>query len=329
MNAHWGLDYLSNWQLKITPPADFNDPFELKSPAPEVFTSEYFEKTFNSSADGIVIEALAESFVTKFPSMPQALSIPLATAFLAGPNSSAFKQFEKKLRKHMGLSVKALRAQSALTHAALPAALENARRMTHAARPQANAEFERGISEKVPAMLGVLCLSKNHNQPLMWSHYAESHRGLMIEFDSSHASFNRRRSDKDEFGFLRDVRYVERRPALNIDAISQDRGFEVFALTKSNHWAYEEEQRFIWPLEQCEKTPNGQVCLIAIPPAAVVSVTLGCKASDDTESELLRSISGQAECSHIKVRRAKMHATEFELVYEELGHRTFSASLPL
>lgn len=319
MNAHWGLDYLSNWRLKITPPADFNDPFELKSPAPELYTSEFFEDTFNSSADAIAIEAVAESFVTKFPRMPQALSVPLATAFLAGPRSSAFNQFEKKLRKHMGLSSKALHAQSALAHAAMPAILENARRETHANRPKLNAYLERGLSDKVPAMLGVLCLSMNTNQPLMWSHYADSHRGLMIEFDSSHASFNRRRSDKDEFGFLRDVRYVERRPALNIDAISQDRGFEVFALTKSNHWAYEEEQRFVWPLEQCEKTLNGQVCLIDIPPPAVVSVTLGCKATRETEAALLQSVKNQDDCAHIQVRRARMHATEFELVYDTIA----------
>lgn len=318
MSSHWGLDYLSNWRLKITPPADFNDPFELKPPAPEIFTSEYFEEQFEENVERLATDELAKKLMELSNNLlPHDLSLQMAMAFIDGTESLTYKRLVKKLtKKYPRFSERELREKAKIGHAVWPQLLEHARQGHRNIRVPANAFFQQALQERIPSMLGVLCLSKNLNQPLMWSHYAESHRGLMIEFDSAHAALDRRRTEKDEFGFLRDVHYSERRPTLNVEALNEDRGFQVFALTKSNHWAYEEEQRFIWPLEQCEKTPNGQVCLIDIPSSAVVSVTLGCKATTETETGLIQSLAKQDGCSHIQVRRARMHATEFELVYE-------------
>ena len=319
MSSRWGLDYLSNWHLKITPPHEFNDPFELKTPAPEIFSEEYFSKQFDDNVEAYALEDFAKKIREESKqTFSESLSAQMAIAFVDGPNSLTYKRLVKKLRKYPKFSEKVLRGYAEKGHRMWPILMENARLAHAGIRPSVNQALERGLADKVPSMLGVLCLSKNLNQPLMWSHYAQSHQGLMIEFDASHSALNKRRSEKDDFGFLRDVVYSERRPTLNIDALNDGRGFQTFALTKSSHWSYEEEQRFVWPLEQCDKSEDGTVSLIALPPASVVSVTLGCRASEATEDQLLQTLAGQESCAHIVVRRARMHPKEFELVYERV-----------
>uniref|UniRef100_UPI0020CD2CC1 DUF2971 domain-containing protein n=1 Tax=Vibrio cholerae TaxID=666 RepID=UPI0020CD2CC1 len=38
---------------------------------------------------------------------------------------------------------------------------------------------------------GILCLSAKEDSLLMWSHYGNSHKGYVIEFDTSHKFFKR------------------------------------------------------------------------------------------------------------------------------------------
>jgi hypothetical protein len=87
--------------------------------------------------------------------------------------------------------------------------------------------------------LGILCLAERPDNLLMWAHYADHHRGLVIGFDRKNHFFNRKRSANDEFYHLRQVKYSKERPQRflrHMDAV------DVF-LTKSEEWAYESEWR--------------------------------------------------------------------------------------
>jgi hypothetical protein len=322
MSTRWGLRYLTEWHLKITQPSDFNDPFELKSPSQTIFSSENISKLFDEMAYGMALEEIAKVVQQRIglPVQP-VFAKEIAAAIVTGPTSLNSIEFVARLSALPGFSKQGFEALSSVLSKAWPALLENARDMCQKARPAFNAHLERSFADTIPAMLGVLCLSRNLNQPLMWAHYADCHRGLMIEFDTSHSAFNKRRSEVDEFGFLREVRYTDVRPALNYDAISGDQGFQTFALTKSNHWSYEEEMRLVWPLEQAEKKveiPNGHISLIPFPPESVVSVTLGCKALEATKTTLVQVLSAQKNCDHIQVRQARLHDTEFAFVYDPI-----------
>lgn len=48
--------------------------------------------------------------------------------------------------------------------------------------------------QNIPNLLGKsivsLCLTKNNNNALMWAHYADSYKGLVIGFDSNSSFFN-------------------------------------------------------------------------------------------------------------------------------------------
>ncbi len=318
MTAQWGLDFVLKGQLKITPPAEFNDPFELQPPVPEMFTLEHLMSEFEASVNQLVIDELAGS-LARASNFPMEAAQALAQALLGGPDSLAYKALVEQFRMFPGFSEPELHAIAATTRDMLPQLLDNARHHLQSVHPSINSMVAHGMRHSLPKMLGVLCVSKHSNHPLMWSHYADAHSGLMLELDASHACFNKRRSEVDELGFLRPVQYADKRPKLDMSAVNDERGFEVFALTKSSHWAYEDEQRLIWPLELCEIAANGKTRLFEVPPSAVHSVTLGCKATQETESELLRLVSRDKERRHIRIQRAKLHETDFALVYEPLA----------
>jgi len=322
MSAHWGLDYLKNWHLKITPPAEFNDPFELRPPAPAVYRVEDTVKSVRSLDINSLAADLAKRMEPQFPALNSVQVLQFVESLMPSAAPEAKSRVRKMLRKKMPkfTATHYLVAERRM-HAGWPKIFADVQTVLNHSLPAINAVMQKKITEHFPAILGVLCFSRHSNQPLMWSHYGESHRGFVFEFDEAHPSLKRRRTDKDEFGFLRDVSYSEKRPELNMEAIDRDQGFQVFALTKSLHWSYEEEARLVWPLESADKrveAPSGDVALLSIPPSALVSVTLGCKATPQQELEVLRLLSEQSLCAHIRVRRARMHDTEFSLVYDAI-----------
>lgn len=320
MSGRWGLDYLTNWHLKITPPDDFNDPFELRAPSNEVFSSSYVVQQFEKNAHSVAITELAKVLVLHSPlPLPHAVAADIASALIEQPGSAAQMVHIQRLQSNPGFNPEPLLEMSARVSVLWPVLLENARQMCREATPAINAAVQRSLSESFPSRLGVLCLSRETNQPLMWSHYADCHRGMVIELDESHQSLNKRRSSADEFGCLRPVTYSQMRTQMTMDVIEAERFFEVFALTKSAHWSYEEELRLVWPLQFADKTldtPVGPIALIAVPPDALVSVTLGCKSPPQLDEDVLSALTGNEACAHVRLQRARMHDTDFSLVYE-------------
>jgi len=83
---------------------------------------------------------------------------------------------------------------------------------------------------------GVTCFSESNIEILMWSHYAKSHTGFCLEFDTSFAPFSK----------AREVDYSKSFPELNPTQILIDKDkFEplIISLTKHKSWKYEKEWR--------------------------------------------------------------------------------------
>lgn len=80
---------------------------------------------------------------------------------------------------------------------------------------------------------GLLCFSLDWHNPLLWSHYADRHRGLALGFD-----VNER--------ILKRVSYVKDRPVPEkIDFETADR----LLFTKYEDWRYEQEARIYTTLQ--------------------------------------------------------------------------------
>lgn len=115
--------------------------------------------------------------------------------------------------------------------------------------------------------VGVFSFSEDYSNPLMWAHYAENHRGIVIEFDSSKTLFQdsikcigRRgcRFDKvslgDIYEFPEKVMYRREMPIFDRPEQVRPKSdkeyhwikflYNMF-FTKSNDWIYEKELRSI------------------------------------------------------------------------------------
>lgn len=165
--------------------------------------------------------------------------------------------------------------------------------------------------------IGVLCLTETKDNLLMWSHYANSHKGFCICFDSTNHFFNRKRSDKDEFYHLRKVVYVESRPRKSMTEMN---GTDLLLL-KSDIWKYENEWRMCVPISdfdiKIESIPL-PICLYKIPSQAMKQVILGANMHKDDEDEIIDIIKSDNEFKHIQITKAKASPTEFSLEFTDL-----------
>lgn len=141
---------------------------------------------------------------------------------------------------------------------------------------------------------GVFCMSRKCDDILMWSHYADSHRGVCIEF-----------SWDVERTAVFDVEYPCEFPEISIfDPDWRERVLKLL-YTKSAQWCYENEVRHI------RKEGGGPV---EIPPDWITAVIIGCQMPpSDAESvtEVVRRSLPEAD-----VRRAKMRDFDFAIEIE-------------
>lgn len=87
--------------------------------------------------------------------------------------------------------------------------------------------------------IGVFCLSAVDDDVLMWSHYADCHRGICLEFRLAHTAH------VDFFAGATRVRYQEDLPVVNPYEMDRLEMMRACLLTKSSRWAYEQEWRNI------------------------------------------------------------------------------------
>jgi hypothetical protein len=140
--------------------------------------------------------------------------------------------------------------------------------------------------------LAFLSLSKNRNNLLMWSHYCDSHRGFVVGFDSADPFFS---NAKDRIkSDLREVVYSSSRPVLPTLDQDPEKFFRenTNILTKSHHWAYEEELRMSaspMAADEVKSGPNGhQLYLFKFPPESVREVILGHRILAKVEEEIVK-----------------------------------------
>jgi Protein of unknown function (DUF2971) len=155
--------------------------------------------------------------------------------------------------------------------------------------PQVLNSLAPSIDAVLNRSVGVICLSEVPDSILMWGHYTDNHQGFVVGFDSDHPFFSKRRSEQDEFGFLRQVSYQRERPRV----VLSDTSSPVWFNTKSDQWAYEKEWRMLRVLSECdcrkENTPF-PVCLFAFPEDAVLEIIIGLR-SPASLSQRLESLS--------------------------------------
>lgn len=91
---------------------------------------------------------------------------------------------------------------------------------------------------------GVLCLSEDWNCSLMWSHYADKHRGLCIEYDTK--TNNCPGIKPVDYRVWRGINIAELMQwKLEKSSEAEKKVLEKYFFTKSESWFYEKEWRYI------------------------------------------------------------------------------------
>jgi len=126
------------------------------------------------------------------------------------------------------------------------------------------------LVSKLSQKIGIVCFSATNDNILMWSHYADQHKGVVIGFDSKILS--------DDWI---PVDYSKERYSYNFASDAKDIEVKRVIARKSDAWAYENEYRFGVSLQQCEKINSGNepVFIFGYTSKAVKEVIFGCRMS--------------------------------------------------
>jgi len=140
---------------------------------------------------------------------------------------------------------------------------------------------------------GITCFSEVPKHLLMWSHYADSHKGFCLEFATGFSPFCDQLHKVVYQNVLPTTVPSEREPG-NLDCLRR------FLLVKARVWSYEKEWRIV--SEMSDTT-------IAYPRAAIKRILVGAKASVRTHNALKKAVASRP----IEVVRLKLAIDKFRL----------------
>jgi|GEM_PF-1966102 len=157
------------------------------------------------------------------------------------------------------------------------------------------------LADAIAAEVRILCCSHTHESILMWSHYAQKHQGVVIEFEA------------DEIGSsepsIRDILYRTRSPESSLD-ISR------LSSTKAVEWSYEEEVRLQYHLlDVCERSGH---CFVNFDPGCIKRVILGCRYNLNHPDAIgLTVILSDPVYAHVEVQHARQLGADYKIRFEK------------
>ncbi len=186
--------------------------------------------------------------------------------------------------------------------------------------------IENGLAENLRNNIeqyGIFSFSSNHDSILLWSHYADKHRGFCVGFSRKKVfTWLKHKNDKlisdcdtKYFGDIEQIRYPDDNEYPNWDFINcfylNDGGsiIQNVFLTKSKHWEYESEERIIYI--------HGANEIVQYPDELIGSVLMGCETQIEHKATIV-SILKEKELKnkrHIPLFQARKSKKEFALEF--------------
>ena len=153
----------------------------------------------------------------------------------------------------------------------------------------------------------IFCMSETNDNILMWSLYADDHKGAVIEF---HAQL-----EDSVFLVAQRVRYESTIPVFTLEMVKErrtDELFEMITLTKSTDWEYEKEWRVVTAMRDKSKDCE----ILRFPPEEVAAIYFGCRTTDECKKEIIEITNDKYPDA--KIYQARKHEREFSLVFDPL-----------
>ena len=156
----------------------------------------------------------------------------------------------------------------------------------------------KATKQEMAEQYGLLCFSLDWQNPLLWSHFGDRHRGLALGFDVNEQ-------------ILKQVSYVKDRPAL------EKINFEIahrLLFTKYEDWRYEQEARIYTTLK--DQDPKTGLYFADFGEQLVLSEVIGGPLCAVTEQELRDAMGSTTEVTFTKARLA---FDTFRVVIDQRG----------
>lgn len=185
------------------------------------------------------------------------------------------------------------------------------------------ASVEGHVTETHLNGIGVISFTEAIDNILMWSHYADSHKGMAIGFDPNHPFFKN----------LYRVRYTTQRVNLRRE-YPKTVGVELFF--KSDQWMYEKEWRIIESTFNADgifntdtndfiqggptpiPTVPPHLAMMRVPHEAIRSIAFGARTPPFEIDTFTSKIRTDPSLSHINQFRCKLNPDKYELNFEQI-----------
>lgn len=267
-------------------PIKFNDPFDHQAGLVPDFTPVEFAEHLAASIERIVFSDVAPTVT------PHSLFSALTLQMRSIRGQLSREQFLKQNHE---------------------SCIESAARLFNGGIDQLNAAVQKQLCHS-----RVLCLSELHDNVVMWSHYADEHRGVV---------FKLRCIDEIDGPLLaaRKVSYSDAFPAFpSADEYARHLTGEqpidyaplcwTIAFTKHLDWAYEKEWRVHFQLLQ--QPPGDGYSIYPIDPRTFEAVYLGCRMEDKEVATIVELIRRHLPAT--KIFRGHKSTSRFALSFTEI-----------
>jgi hypothetical protein len=170
-----------------------------------------------------------------------------------------------------------------------------------------------GFVEMASQSMGVICFSKNINDPVLWSHYTNVHRGIAFEVDVN--------VNANLVSDLHEVEYDKPPIVIPFQRYKQMTDNELrheirnLHKQKSASWHYEQECRLVIGLETCRPC-GGSFLWDKMPPAFISGAIIGFRSS--VGEQYLRQALDLNGFQHTRIFKAKRSLETYEIKLEAM-----------
>lgn len=180
------------------------------------------------------------------------------------------------------------------------------------------------ISENFFSFHGAISFTESKSNLLMWSHYADEHKGVVLGFNKNYSFF------KD----LKRVKYDSIIPdelITDIDINDNNSFLQLFYL-KSDEWIYEKEHRIVKDLidsecyfdsekKQVVRNRNDAspdwIHFFVVPYKALLAVYFGCRMKNDEKRRICKMLANKAKGTYFTPYEAIQSKQSFRLDFQK------------
>jgi hypothetical protein len=167
----------------------------------------------------------------------------------------------------------------------------------HIKQPQS---FKKALTSSLTEVIqerGICCFSRTNKNILLWSHYADKHKGICIGFSP--------RKSMETFPILH-VKYEKDFKPIDYFSDKADALLNMM-ITKSKKWKYEKEMRIL-------RDFNGR---LPFKKECVSQIIFGCKTSDNDKKVIIGLLKDNGY-KNVLFKQALMSKTSFSLYFEDI-----------